>query len=190
MGKCTTCNGCLLVYINRLDFASPSFTLSLIVMAALFVLHTPKNLVNSCVINSHVNCARALRLPSSNFAHSPHHTFLLRRVTHSNHTTTIMPPKAPKAKPKPVPRRGAAAKPSAEEALAELSADVTAGEASSTAAPAAEPEPELPPLPIESKPIAPPKGRLDSLSSTRGDATAGGSKIKFKPRMVARKTKE
>jgi hypothetical protein len=105
-----------------------------------------------------------------------------------------MPPKAPKAKPKPVPRRGAAAKPSAEEALATLAAaDVTAGEASSStaaAAPAAEPEPELPAPPKESQAIAPPKGRLDSLSSTRGGATAGGSKIKFKPRMIARKSKE
>ncbi|KAA8912870.1 RNA polymerase III RPC4-domain-containing protein [Sphaerosporella brunnea] len=104
-----------------------------------------------------------------------------------------MPPKAPKAKPKPIARRGAA-KPSLDEALAALtSAPAQPSEGASTVPAVVQPEEgeyDLPPplpLPVETKPIAPPKGRLDSLASTRG---AGGPKMKFKPKVVVRKSKE
>lgn len=97
-----------------------------------------------------------------------------------------MPPGL-KVKPKPVARRRAAAQ-------AEISGDAsqpstgTVTPSVETAAESVEPAPSVP--------IAPPPGRLDSLSSSSslkpppGAVRGGASLLKFKPKLVARKTKE
>jgi len=106
-----------------------------------------------------------------------------------------MPPKVLKAKPKPTARRVAAAgKPTTENLSAEGSLSAaspphsasTTTEAPATTTDAAETK--------EAPITAPPKGRLDSLTSasTRGGPLRGAvaSKIKFKPKVVQRRTKE
>ncbi|KAL7266551.1 hypothetical protein RUND412_010902 [Rhizina undulata] len=83
-----------------------------------------------------------------------------------------MPPKL-KQKPRPVPRRGAASSTPGEGSSAQNSTPETAAEVVPTTS------------------IAPPAGRLDSLS-TRPAATASarGAPLKFKPKFVQRRTKE
>ncbi|KAI5842019.1 hypothetical protein BZA05DRAFT_412775, partial [Tricharina praecox] len=103
-----------------------------------------------------------------------------------------MPPKLPKAKPKPAARRGATTgQPTTQNLPAEGSAASLSHAAVLPEASAAATDP------TETKEIpttAPPKGRLDSLTSpsTRGGPLRGavGSKIKFKPKVVQRRTKE
>lgn len=95
------------------------------------------------------------------------------------HSKLKMPPGL-KVKPKPVARRRAAAQ-------AEVSGDASQP-STGTVTPSIEPVP--------SAPIAPPPGRLDSLSSSSlskpppGAVRGGASLLKFKPKLVARKTKE
>lgn len=94
-----------------------------------------------------------------------------------------MPPGL-KVKPKPVARRRAAAQ-------AEISGDAS-HPSTGTVTPSVETAVE----PAPSVPIAPPPGRLDSLSSPSsskpppGAVRGGASLLKFKPKLVARKTKE
>jgi len=103
---------------------------------------------------------------------------------------SIMPRKAPKAKPKPVLRRGAAAGPSSTDATSAPSPVAASPTSVATGSPAATTEPTIPRAPV----VMPPKGRLDSLASpsTRGGPLLGptGSKFKFKPKVVQRKSKE
>ena len=105
-----------------------------------------------------------------------------------------MPPK-PKAKPRVVARKGANPDPppASEDPspVASMGPPPPAVDAASDTLPDA--PTAAPPEPVETKPIAPPKGRLDSLRGGRGGSTAvtpPAGKLKFKPKVVARKSKE
>ena len=115
-------------------------------------------------------------------------------VTSPPQSSLTMPPKL-KAKPRVVPRRGAAASaPPPGAASAASSTPATDGSALSSTQQAdasAEAQSLHPPAPIA--PIAPPAGRLDSLTpktTTVGVRGASAPPVKFKPKNPGRRSKE
>lgn len=130
---------------------------------------------------------------TTNHRHHRHQSSSQLRTSAIAHTGN-MPPKKPIAKPRAGLRRGAAAAAEAgSSAIAEGVAETTAEPAVLSSSVTSNPK--------ETKPIPPPRGRLDSLSSSASFSAAtrtpAGSllsrrpaKLKFQPKHVQRRTKE